>query len=145
MIIHIKYFLLLSCQLLIWGCATAISSWIHDSKPHATWYEYVSSLSIVGRNHSRFYHVVVIIWCVNSWMDALRMFVAVVCHVSSVVAGSNCSFLVVTIQLLYVEASTTVMITKLSSTRSWLKRLILCSCSALGMQMLSEVILWRFD
>ena len=145
MIIHIEYFLLLCCKLLIWGCTTAISSWIHNSKPHTSWYEDVSSLGIVWRNHSRLYHIVVIIWCINSRMDALRMFAAVVCHVSSVVAGSNCSFLVMAVQFLYIKASTTVMITKLSSTRSWLKCLVLCSSSTLGMQMLSKVVLWRLD
>lgn len=35
------------------------------------------------------------------------------------------------------------MISKLS-TRSWLKSLVLCSCSTLSMQMLSKVVLWRF-
>ena len=145
MIIHIKYFLLLCSKLLIWSCTTTISSWIHNSKSHTSRDENVSTLCIVWRRHCRFYHIIVIIWCINSWVDALRMLVAIVCHVSTVVAGSNSTFLVVAIKLLYIETSTAVVITKLSSTRSWFKSLILCSSSSLCMQMFSKVILWWFD
>lgn len=142
MIIHVKYFLLLCCELLILSCS-GITSGVHNSESHTSWYKNVSTLRIIRRDDGGFNHVVVIICCVDSTVDSCRMLVAVVSHVSAVGTGSDSAFLVVAVQLLDVEASTAVVISKLSSTRSWFKRLILCSSSTLGMQVLSEIVLWR--
>ena len=97
-VVHVKYFLLLGSQLLIWSSA-CITSWIHNSKSHTSRNEYVSALSIIWWYNSCFYHVVVVNCLVNSWMDTLWVLVAIVSHVSAVVC-SDCSFLVVTVKLL---------------------------------------------
>lgn len=103
-IVHVKYFLLLGRQLLILSSSTI--SWIHHSKSHASWNKNVSSLSVVWWHNCSFYHVVVVNCSVDSSMGAI---LTIVCHISAVIC-SNCSFLIVTIQLLNIKASTSIVI-----------------------------------
>ena len=96
MIVHVKYFLLLSRKLICnWSCSTTGTWVIHDSESHASWNENISSLSIIWRSNSCLNHVIVVGFV--STCDAVGMFVVVVGNISAVRTGSDCSFLVMTV------------------------------------------------
>ena len=75
----------------------------------------------------------------------LRLFVAVVSHVSSVgsLAIADRALLIVAVEILDVQGATSLVVSELSI-GSWLKSLILGSCSSLSVEMLTQVTIWRF-
>ena len=61
----------------------------------------------------------------------LRVFIAVVGHVATV--ATDCTLLIVAVQVLYVEAAPTLMITEAVTTWSCIESIVLTSCTALCM------------
>ena len=76
-------------------------------------------------------------------MSSTLIFIAIVRNISYWVA--DCSFLIMAIKFLNIQASSTIMSSKLTYSRSWFKSLILSSRSALSVKMLSQISTWRLN
>ena len=162
-VIHFKYLLLLCSQVLVnlSIAVRSILSSVHHSESHRTWDENVvlSILTSIWCLDLRLIHEVIgmlnmVRWLALSTLQSLKLlmvgwssvFVGVISHISSiwnnVLIWSKCALLVVTVQLLDVEAASSLMGAK---SLPCLKGLILGPCAALGVQVLSQVVIWRLD
>lgn len=134
-IVHIKYFLLLSCKGLILCLSVSL---IYHCKSHGSW----------DKN-------VVWFWWINLTLDIIisrilptfklwemsRWFVTViVSHISSILI--HVVFLIVTVKFLDIETSSSLIISK-SCCWTWFKWNI-TSSSTLSMKMFSKIYSWRF-
>lgn len=137
-VVHLEDLLLLSSQVL--GLVLSI----HYCETHWTWHKDVVVLAIGCSSVWRFYEVI-LVWCaLIDWLNLLiililRVFATVVCNVSSILSRDR-SLLVVAVQVLDIQWVPSLVVAQLSS-GSWLKSLILGTSSALGVQVLSEIII----
>lgn len=108
-VVHFEQFLLLWCQL--WLVCSRLRTWIHNCKTHASRDEDVLSTATTGviwRNNGCLIDIIVIMGLLFMHSCCLVL-VIVVRNVSTWVADG--SFLIMTVELLNIQASSTVMIT----------------------------------
>jgi hypothetical protein len=135
-VVHFENFLLLSRQVL------RLALTINHCETHGTGHKYVVIGAIGSLTIWRLHKIVVV---GTSTLDrrkvlVLRILATVVGDIPSVLA-LYASFLVVAVQVLDVQRPSSLVGAQLSC-RSWLQGLVLGTCSALSMQMLSQVTVW---
>lgn len=150
---HFEYFLLLSSQtVLIWIRLIFLLT-VHVSESHGSRHEYVVvltrviirpvNLAPIRRLNSLLVNVIimvllkVVVQLVEVLVLLLRVLVAVVSYISALLTSTtHCPFLIVAVEILNVKTTSSLVV---SETSHWscFQALVLCSCSALGVEVLS--------
>ena len=100
MVVHLKYLLLLSCQVL-W-----LSITVHNCKAHGTWHKNVI-VSIILASCVRRLHKVILIWrpvlnILKLLVSILRVLTAIVSYISSILI-LDAAFLIMAVKILNVQ------------------------------------------
>lgn len=170
-VVHVKDLLLLRAQVCgHLARSVCCGAMIHVGEAHGSRHKYIVVLALgplrttyilwivltalrhassgtIRRLNSRRLHEVVMVlrhaWLVKVLvlLILLRVLIAIVSHVATVATDST--FLIVAVQVLYVEAASTLMITQAVTTWTRIKSIVLSSCAALRVQMLPQVVVWR--
>jgi hypothetical protein len=110
---------------------------VHHCETHGPWHKNIVVVSTVVLTTIWRLHEVILVR--RALLDGLKVlilgvFAAVIRHIPSVLR-LNTAFLIVAVEVLDVEGSASLVIAQLGC-GTWLKGLVLCTSSALGVQML---------